>query len=107
MNFYAIRRESDGAFMPQGRGRGFTVDEPTSNKPPRLFTTKHAADVALTWWRRGITTVSHTPDIFEGGSEEDWRTEEIAGRDAADLRVVSVSLEVTPLTPLDPARQAK
>jgi hypothetical protein len=82
--YFAIRRRSDGAFLPQSsrRRHGFTSDEPTLDRPPRLFTTRHAADVALTWWKRGVD---------EGDWEEDWRTDE---RKSADMEVVVLSLVI-------------
>lgn len=93
--FFAIQRKSDGAFMPQGRGRGFTADEPSISRPPRLFTTHHAAEVALTWWRKGVTyVVRGGPDIFGDGYDEDFRVEKRSGRAEADLVVVPILISV-------------
>jgi len=50
--------------------------------------------VALTWWRKGITTATHVRrDILgEIDYDEDWRTEKLPEREKADLRVVRVQL---------------
>ncbi len=59
MIYYGIRRKKDGAFMPQGRARGFTHDYPTLEKPPRLFNTRGAANVALNCWLLGDWSETH------------------------------------------------
>lgn len=53
MKFYAIRQKSTGLFMPAGRSRGFTHDEPTARVPPRLFMMKQHAQSALNCWLMG------------------------------------------------------
>lgn len=61
MNFYAIRSRRTGLYLPASpRKRGFTNDEPTDMFPPRLFTRKHDAQVALTWWLRGMMEKTFT-----------------------------------------------
>lgn len=96
MIYYAIRRKTDGAFMPQGRGRGFTHDMPTLEKPPRLFTTRGAASVALSCWLMG-----DWKEVSRGGySDDGWDVcpeppnERPLDRKADDMEVVVVRLEI-------------
>lgn len=95
---YAIRHIPMGNFLPAGRGRGFTADEPTSPSArlPRLFSLKHHAESALKWWLKGIsrrdTYVSGSP--WEEEYVEDIKTEPVEGRKAEEMEVVVVRLSV-------------
>jgi hypothetical protein len=53
MFYWAIRRKADGAFLPSGRSRGFTFDEPKINCLPRLFRRRKDAKLALGQWLKG------------------------------------------------------
>lgn len=50
---FAIRHKPNGSFLPAGRRRGFTHDEPTLAKPPRLFLKVGPAKCALKAWLQG------------------------------------------------------
>ena len=94
MIYYAIVRKSDGAFMPQGRARGFTHDTPTLEKPPRLFTTRGAARLALRCWLLGEWSEVSTGDSF---GDSDVRPEppkvRPLDRRSEDMDVVPVRVE--------------
>ena len=94
--YFAIRRRTDGAFLPAGRSRGFTHDEPTApdKAPPRLFVKKRAATAALKCWLQGEwSNVSR--QSFEYDDADVWpeppRTPP-ANRIPEDMEVVPVEL---------------
>lgn len=89
--YYAIRQKSTGFYMPSGRRRGFTRDNPVDVKvtPPRLFRRKQDAVSALQWWLEGITTVYRS---FDG--DEDWNTKKEDNRNADDMEIVIVELRI-------------
>ncbi len=107
MIYYGIRRK-DGAFMPQGRGRGFTHDQPTFEKPPRLFTTRAAAQRALDCWLMGEWTEERTGGSypFDGYDGDDVYPAPPAtrplDRHASDMEVVVVEVVVRPSLPAPP-----
>ncbi len=90
MIFYAIRRKSDGAFIPTVQMRNQTSLEPQKDKPPRLFTTSQGADQALKCWLKGVWS-------SEGDEDGRYPTEPkspLSSRKASDMEVVPVSLRV-------------
>jgi hypothetical protein len=89
--FFAIKRLSDGKFMPAGRERGFTFDEP-SDGPPRLFRRERDAKMALDHWLRGELSVVPFYDEqadYEGVNKVIVRKPE---RKAEDMAVVEMRL---------------
>lgn len=55
MIFFAIRRRSDGAFLPAVCGkRGSTQAETSTAAPPRLFLRAADARAALRFWAHGV-----------------------------------------------------
>lgn len=106
MEFWIIKHVPTGGYLPAGQGRngrGFTHQEvvpPLGPWAPRLFDSQASAKTALTWWLRGITTVTYTQ---HGSSlwddidpSEDWHTEPQAHRRAEEMAIVRVRLtEVT------------
>lgn len=103
VKLYIIKRVSDGAHLPAGRGRngrGFTHQEPVPPEmaaiwPPRLFHEERAAKQALSWWLSGVTTVCRRSgggwDYYE--CDEDWHTEHKPDRVKEDWAVVPATLE--------------
>ncbi len=98
MRYFAIRRKSDGLFMPAGRGWGFTKDEPTDQRPPRLFVREVGARQALRNWLAGETSVTTTrsEEFFGPEYDTEWIQVPRPDRIAADMEVVSVSVTVEP-----------
>jgi len=94
MIYYGIRRKTDGAFMPQGRGRGFTHDTPTLEKPPRLFTTRGAASLALSCWLLGDWR--EVAGEWDGDVYPEPPKERPADRKANEMEVVIVRVEIPP-----------
>lgn len=99
MRYFAILHKSTGFYLPPALGaggRGFTYQEPADPaiRAPRLFTSEGAAKTALTWWLKGITTVTHTAaDWFNGeDGDEHWHTAPVADRRAEDMEVVALHL---------------
>lgn len=94
--YWGIRRRSDGAFMPQGRGRGFTHDRPTFEKPPRLFVTRSAADRALDCWLLGDWSEGVETSTWDGETCDRYPSppsQRPLDRVAGDMEVVAVVLE--------------
>jgi hypothetical protein len=91
--FYAIRQKSTCYFLPAGRGRGFTCDEPMdlNSAPPRLFRSQNGAKQALRWWLQGETSVS----LRDGWGDEDWNTRPREDRKAEDMEIVKVRVSVS------------
>lgn len=72
MRLWAIRRKSDGAYLPIRVGkRGQTASEPSLKEPPRLFTRKSSATSAMRWWAQGIWWMERT-----SGPSDIWGTTE-------------------------------
>lgn len=95
LTLFAIKHIPTGHYLPTPSGwggRGGSHVEPapvTTACLPRLFHTEVAAKIALTYWLKGKTTVSHSyPD--EG---EDWHIEPQNHRKADEMEVVPVNLE--------------
>ncbi|KKN65456.1 hypothetical protein LCGC14_0481760 [marine sediment metagenome] len=89
--YYANRKISTDEYLPDTPGRGKTHVEPSKQLPPRLFISAHDAQVALTWWLKGITSVHRGTD-WDGEYDEVWNTESISGRNEDDMEVVPVTL---------------
>lgn len=91
---YAIRHNPTDAFLPSGRSRGFTHDEPTpaNVKVPRLFLSRRAANLALKAWLAG----EWREEIhYDGYSEVDRSSFEISPRPdriPSEVAIVEISL---------------
>lgn len=54
MNVYALRKKGTDKYLPMRRkNRGYSHDEPTDQKPPRLHFTLKSAQNTLTAWLMG------------------------------------------------------
>ncbi len=62
---YAIRHNPSGLFLPAGRARGFTYDEPSSGIP-RLFSKRKAAEMAMKCWLAGPWKKEYETDDWSG-----------------------------------------
>lgn len=96
---FAIRHIPTGNFLPSGRSRGFTHDEPMSPsvKPPRLFTSRRGAHLALRAWLAGewTETFSSSYDEWGGGVEPDGHEIEARPhRRASEMEIVEIGLSV-------------
>lgn len=96
MKFYAIRQKSTGLFMPAGRGRGYTHDEPTAVRPPRLFNRERDAAAALRCWLLGDWKEETSTDMYgePDGIYPIPPKERNPDRKAKDMEVVEVALRV-------------
>lgn len=94
MKFWAIKRPSDGAFLPEVR-KGYTYSEPRFDLPPRLFTSKGAAKTALTHWLRGTCSVHVSSSFgFEDESVDvEHKVTKVEGRAEQGLVVVCLKLK--------------
>lgn len=94
MKFWAIKRPSDGAFLPEVH-KGYTYSEPRFNLPPRLFTSKGAAKVALTYWLRGwhYTVVTIDRGFDDESMDVEHRVTKVDGRAEQGLEVVCMNLK--------------
>jgi hypothetical protein len=69
LKFFIIRSKMSGWYLPPGSGRGGRgathqkLIEPSSMFPPRLFHTERAAQISLTWWLKGATSVISSGSI--------------------------------------------
>src|SRR5258708_4083284 len=93
--FLAIRHKPSGGFLAAAKGYGFTREEPTLEKPPRLFVKPGAAKQALGYWLQG--------EMFEGTESEDdgtinSRCIRKPHRRADDMEVVEIEIVVRSLT---------
>lgn len=101
MKYYAIRQKSTGFYLPADRyrrrvGGGYTHDEPQpiSLCAPRLFRQSGSARRALTWWLKGITSVSIVGRSAYGDERgEDWHTDRKPHRNPKDMEVVKIELK--------------
>lgn len=53
IHYLAIRHKPSGGFLPSTRGYGFTREDPSLTKPPRLFVRNSSARQALDYWLEG------------------------------------------------------
>jgi hypothetical protein len=90
--YYAIQYKPTGAFLPNRHTwkdsleRGFTHDEPTFDRPPRLFTDPVSANKALRAWLKGK---------WEGGRYYESPTPiPVPSRVASDMEVVPVRVMI-------------
>ncbi len=100
---YAIRRKSDGFYIPipRGRnGRGGSHAEPEDPSSVhidiRLFSTEAGAKIALNAWLKGIwvttrSSYSSYPDYIPE-IEEDTTIHPVEGRNKDDMEVVPVEV---------------
>lgn len=102
---WAIRRKSDGYYIPQpaGRnGRGGShvepIDPETSWENVRLFHTEPAAKIALNAWLKGQWVASRgtSYDWYSGDPEyyEETSIHPVPTRDAEDMEVVPVEVHL-------------
>lgn len=99
--YWMIRKKETKEFLPSNDNRGFTKVEPTTfPHSPRLFSRKQDAKTSLTWWLKGITSVSRntTRDPWNGDydCDESWHLEKIPERKREDYEIIGIELkEVT------------
>jgi hypothetical protein len=102
LTYFGIRVKGTEKFFlrsPDQR-RGYSWDEPeepTQNKPVRLFPSKKSAQNALAQWRRGkhIHKVSSQPQSYLSidGYDEEWvDIEVVPERKTAEIEIVSLRL---------------
>lgn len=88
--FIAIRHKPSGGFLPATRGYGFTREEPTLSKPPRLFEKPGPCKQALARWLEG--------ELFEGEANDEneitLRLVKRPDRRATDFEFVEIELVV-------------
>lgn len=94
--YWAIMRRADGAFLPGGKGRGFTFDEPIVGCLPRLFRRKQDAKTALTHWLAGEYHVSYSRSMDFNGVDDyvSVHCEPKPNRRAEDMEVVRIKLTI-------------
>lgn len=84
--------------MPE-KHRGTTyLDLPWGEgRPPKLFVKSYAAKMCLAWWLKGHVSRDSYTD-WETGIQETYGLsfEPVTGRNAEDMAVVEVRLEVLP-----------
>lgn len=91
--FFAVKHKPTGYFLPMraaGRARGYTNDEPTAERPPRLFTSARGAKLALAQWLQGPLSVSHYQD-HSGEWNEDWSRGK-HNRKADEMAIVEITI---------------
>lgn len=96
--YWIIQEKSTGRFLPF-TGRGFTGVEPTGfPHSPRMFSREQDAKTALTWWLKGITTVTRRSyqDPWNGDYDydEDWHTQPVPERQRENFEIVPVELRI-------------
>lgn len=94
--YWAIMRRADAAFLPGGKARGFTFDEPVVGALPRLFRRKKDAKSALAQWLAGEYHVSYSRSYGLDGPddhEERYRVPK-PDRRAEDMEVVRIRLTI-------------
>jgi hypothetical protein len=98
LTMWAIRERTTLNYMPvlpRGWRAGASHTEPTpiSEKPPRLFTSKRGAAIALAAWRAGHWSVDYGPRRA-GLDDIDYdpiiEVDKVPGRETVDLEVVPV-----------------
>lgn len=100
IQMYAIKHVPTGQFLPapSGRnGRGGSHMEPvkvSAASPPRLFHTEAAAKIALTYWLRGIVTVTYGYGNEWGECDESWHTEPQPHRKREEMAIVPIELRI-------------
>lgn len=98
--YWAIRRKSDGFYMPQANGRGGrggSMQEPQNPLSKgfqlRLFTTEPAAKIALNAWLKGKWQNRVRID-FEGEEEHILEIVPQEGRNRDDMEIVDVLVDM-------------
>lgn len=91
--FFAIREKGTRKYLPEVYGRGYTHAEPCAGPQPRLFSTEHAAKIALTCWLKGRADTRTSTD-WETGRTEDTGVDylPVAGRSRDKMEIVELSL---------------
>lgn len=89
IHYLAIRHRPSGGFLPATRGYGFTREEPTLIKPPRLFVRPSSATQALDYWLEG--------EHFEGSEDSESGAINIRvihrpNRKREDMEIVEIEL---------------
>jgi hypothetical protein len=97
MEVFAIRVFGTTKYLPmRKKSRGFSYDEPTDEKPPRLFYTKRSAQNALTAWLQGVWE-NHTVTSGYYGEDVDVYPEpkKVEGRQREMMEIVKFQLHET------------
>ncbi len=101
--YYIIYNTKLGCWLPNPigrRGRCSTHVSPTMFDPPRLFISERSGKVALSWWLKGVTTVTVSFGKYGvGGEFEDegdmiWHTKPMSDRILEDWKVLPCSIRV-------------
>ena len=93
MEFFAIRHKPSGMLMPLIHRGSTHLHLPWGIRPPRLFTKKRSAVVALSWRLKGVVTPSYSTDWESGYTETSGlNIEPRADRKADDMEVVAITL---------------
>lgn len=93
--FFVIVHKPTGKTLPARgawRGRGYTIPEPNSFDPPRMFNKHSAASKALAAWLKGKWATEYR---IVGDGDYVYATPKItpqAGRVAADMAVVEATV---------------
>lgn len=99
---YAIQEISTGRLLPVPRGsrsrrvRGGTRVEFGDTGHPRIFSNLQHATNALRWWLQGAVSVTTYYDQWDSEYTEDWNVTLKSNRKPDDVRIVEVTLAVTP-----------
>jgi hypothetical protein len=105
MTMWAIREVATENYMPvlpRGWHAGASHLEPTpiTQKPPRLFTSRRGASIALSAWRQGHWYVDHGPRRA-GLDDIDYdpilEVSEVEDRKSVHLEVIPVSVLFPPM----------
>lgn len=104
--FYIIRRKSDCAHMPASRG-GQTWVNPSTRRPPRLFSRLQDARLALSLWAKGRVKTERrfVEDDWDGHSF--LYHEPDSARRLSDFEIIEVTfgtLAIHPPTKKAPAQ---
>ena len=94
MRVYAVRQKSTGWFIPilkRGYKQGGSHSEPSSDKPPRFFPSRHSARSFLGNWLQGIHENDFSVD-YEGNEDYSVKVIKQEHRKKEDMEIVEFSL---------------
>ncbi len=94
--WYVIKQKNSYNTMPF-MDRANTGVTPCSDLPPRMFSSRRAAQCALTWWLKGNVTVTktrHETGIFGAEYDETWQIDKVPGRRAEDFEIVPAIIKI-------------
>jgi hypothetical protein len=99
LNFFVIRQSSTGLLLPPG-GKGFgghTKQEPSADRPPRMFISEKVAKSAMKAYIRGRWKETYSTS-WEGEPDYDGpEPKKGTERDPKDFEVRMVTLEILDL----------